>query len=439
MDHLKRIHSNYSVLEIDGQSLSLDSFMQRNIEYPPESQKKKTMDKYVMLMIARDVQPFSMVEDDGFRNLMQQMDPKYKMPSRTFFREVMLPKIYKDLRKDLECELEGVQYVAITTDGWTSRANEAYITVTCHYVNKQFQLITAVLSTASLLTPTNHSAMNIADTIRQVLNEWKLLHKVVTIVTDNDATMKKACEHLQIKHFPCFAQTINLLVKEILKLEIIRPILTKCKTVVAFMKRSSTAMAKFKDAQMVTPPLGLIQEVPTRWNSAFQMMERILQTNEALSIALLGTAKAPAPFSAEEIGVLEELCSLLRPFEKATKLISGGKYPTMFLVIPIVCEMQSQVFSYKDSFKSPEAILAFNFLSERYNDRFGHYETRTVPRMATLIDPRFKKQGFQRTNNADQAYRALEDELHNVFKNLTQEPSTSASIAPTPFRIAVPG
>nr|XP_017093875.2 E3 SUMO-protein ligase ZBED1-like [Drosophila bipectinata] len=319
------------------------------------------MDKYVMLMIARDVQPFSMVEDDGFRNLMQHMDPKYKMPSRTFFREVMLPKIYKDLRKDLECELEGVQYVAITTDGWTSRANKAFITVSCHYVNKQFQLITAVLSTASLLTPTNHSAMNIADTIRQVLNEWKLLHKVVTIVTDNDATMKKACEHFQIKHFPCFAHTINLLVQEILKLEIIRPILTKCKTVVAFMKRSSTAMAKFKDAQMVTPPLGLIQEVPIRWNSAFQMMERILQTNEALSIALLGTAKAPAPFSAEEIGVLEELCSLLRTFEKATKLISGGKYPTMSLVIPIVCEMQSQVFSYKDSFKSPEAILAFNF------------------------------------------------------------------------------
>nr|XP_017109319.2 zinc finger BED domain-containing protein 4-like [Drosophila bipectinata] len=168
MDHLKRIHPNYSVLEIDGQSPSLDSLMQRNMEY--ESQKKKTTEKYVMLMIARDVQPFSMVEDDGFRNLMQHMDPKYKIPSRTFFREVMLPKIYKDLRKDLECELEGVQYVAITTDGWTSRANEAYITVTCHFVNKKFQLITAVLSTASLLTPTNHSALNIADTIRQVLN-----------------------------------------------------------------------------------------------------------------------------------------------------------------------------------------------------------------------------------------------------------------------------
>jgi len=201
--------------------------------------------------------------------------------------------------------------------------------------------------------------------------------------------MKKACEHLQNKHFPCFAHTINLLVQEILKMEVIRPVLTKCKTVVAFIKNSSTAMAKFKDALMVADPLGLIQEVPTRWNSAFEMIERILKTKEALSIALLGTAKAPEPFSADKIDVLDELCSLLRPFEKATKLISGGKYPIMSLVIPMFCEMETQVLSYKNSFKSPEAILAFDTLSDRFKDRFGHYETRTVPRIATMIDPTF--------------------------------------------------
>jgi len=135
---------------------------------PSESRQKKSLDKYVMLMIARDVQPFSMVDDDGLRDLMQRIDPKYKMPSRTYYRDIMLPKLYNELKKDLECELEGVHYVAITTDGWTSRANEAYITVTCHFVNKKFELVLAALSTASLVTPTNHSAVNIADTLRQV-------------------------------------------------------------------------------------------------------------------------------------------------------------------------------------------------------------------------------------------------------------------------------
>jgi len=43
-----------------------------------------------------------MVDDDGFRDLIQRMDPKYKMPSRTYFKDIMLPKLYNELRKDLE-------------------------------------------------------------------------------------------------------------------------------------------------------------------------------------------------------------------------------------------------------------------------------------------------------------------------------------------------
>jgi len=74
-----------------------------------------------------------MVDDDGFRDLIQRMDPKYKMPSRTYFKDIMLPKLYNELRKDLEYELEGVQvcsnYRSIT-----------YI-VTCHFVNKKFKLV----------------------------------------------------------------------------------------------------------------------------------------------------------------------------------------------------------------------------------------------------------------------------------------------------------
>jgi len=216
----------------------------------------------------------------------------------------MLPKLYDELKEHLKSELNVVNYVAITTDEWTSLANEAYITVTCHFVNKNFELITAVLSTATLATPTNHSAANVAESLMQVLSEWGLQKKVVSIVTDNDATMKKACEDMSLKHLPCFAHTINLLVQEILKMEILRPVLTKCKSIVAFIKRSSTTMAKFKVAQNCTDPLTLIQEVPTRWNSAYHMIERILATKDALTIALLGTAKAPLPFVSGDLEIL---------------------------------------------------------------------------------------------------------------------------------------
>ena len=81
--------------------------------------------------------------------------------------------------------------VAITTDCWTAKSNEGYITVTCHFVDTNFELKSLVLSTEKLLTPTNHKADNIANTLRCILTEWDVFHKVDSIVTDNDATMKK--------------------------------------------------------------------------------------------------------------------------------------------------------------------------------------------------------------------------------------------------------
>ncbi|KAH8267401.1 hypothetical protein KR026_012457, partial [Drosophila bipectinata] len=52
----------------------------------------------------------------------------------------------------------------------------------------------------------------------------------------------------------------------------------------------------------------------------------------------------------------------------------------------------------------------------RFTERFAHYETSTVPRIATIIDPRFKKHGFSARSNAEQACRAMEEELISAIR-----------------------
>ncbi|XP_036344463.1 zinc finger BED domain-containing protein 1-like, partial [Rhagoletis pomonella] len=423
-DHLKRIHPNRLTAEKLPVSTKLDAFLLRDVQYPADSKRKEELDKHVMRVIALDVQPFSIVNDTGFRALMHKMDPRYKLPSKTYLRDVSLPKVYESLKGQLQSALECVEYVAITTDGWTSKANESYLTITCHFINTGFQLNSAVLSTSTLSTSTNHTAANIADSIRVVLTEWGLMGKVVSIVTDNDSTMKKACELLEVKHFPCFAHTVNLLVQDVLKLEILGPILTKCKSIVSFMKRSTTAMAKFKQAQNIESPLGLIQEVSTRWNSAFQIIKRLLETMQALSSVLLCTPKAPVPFSAEEIDILNELTELLSPFQDATIATSGSKNATISLVIPLTRELHQKLQNLRPNLKTAEVVCAFETLSSRLNDRFAHYETRTVPRITTLIDPRFKKDGFKSSSNADQAVKALEQEIYTALPSTSREQPT---------------
>lgn len=61
-------------------------------------------------------------------------------------------------------------------------------------------------------------------------------------------------------------------------------------------------MDTFKKEQNTpdSEPLKLIQDMPTRWNSTYLMIKRVLEVNEALGKALLKLRRAPPPLSIEE-------------------------------------------------------------------------------------------------------------------------------------------
>ncbi|XP_017480716.1 PREDICTED: zinc finger BED domain-containing protein 1-like [Rhagoletis zephyria] len=251
-DHLKRAHPN-----LRGKpscSKKINQYFTRDAKYDNNSEHKKNIDDALIWMIAADIQPFRIVEDSGFRKFVECLDPRYVLPSRTSLQNLLLKNTYNDVKKKLQVILNGTQYCAITTDCWTSRANENYLTVTCHFITDNCKLQVAVLSTNKLLSGTNHSAENISETLRNVLSEWSILHKVTSLVTDNAASMLKACEILQKRNITCFAHTINLIVQDALGKAYIKGVLVKCKHIVSYFKSSTIAYEKFKAAQCIPKP-----------------------------------------------------------------------------------------------------------------------------------------------------------------------------------------
>lgn len=77
---------------------------------------------------------------------------------------------------------------SITTDCWTSKSNQAYIGITCHYINEDFDLISNVLSLKHLTD--NHTADYIHTNINCVLRDWDLENKVNTF-NKNEKIQKK--------------------------------------------------------------------------------------------------------------------------------------------------------------------------------------------------------------------------------------------------------
>ena len=104
--------------------------------------------------IVKDLRPYSVVQNSGFKNLIRVLEPKYTIPSRQHFSETVIPELYAKISQEVKQQLNG-NYVALTTDGWTSRATESYVTITSSHIDENWNIKNYVL--LSICPPVNKS------------------------------------------------------------------------------------------------------------------------------------------------------------------------------------------------------------------------------------------------------------------------------------------
>ena len=86
-------------------------------------------------MIAVDSQPFSIVEDHGFSNLLKTIEPRYLLTSRKFFTENILPRIHTGVKLEVHSLLSSVSFFSFTTDIWSTNVNnDSLLSLTAHWL-----------------------------------------------------------------------------------------------------------------------------------------------------------------------------------------------------------------------------------------------------------------------------------------------------------------
>ena len=122
-------------------------------------------------MMIHDFQPYSFVEGKGFIKLMHQLEPCCEIPHRTTFSRSVVPSIYKEVKQQVEWKLTDVQQskskLALTTDMWTSEANDAYLGLSCHYLTANFELVSLCLAVEHFTG--RHTGANIASCLNRFL------------------------------------------------------------------------------------------------------------------------------------------------------------------------------------------------------------------------------------------------------------------------------
>ena len=139
-------------------------------KYKSDSPRAKELTKAVGYFIVKDLIPTSVVQGDGFHKLLEKLDPRYQLPSRKTLSDRVIPTMYNNI-KDTKVlpDLSDAKYVAITSDCWTSRVNQSYISVTTHFVKTKsdWKFERFVLESKEL--PGSHTAEHLAEAIKEYL------------------------------------------------------------------------------------------------------------------------------------------------------------------------------------------------------------------------------------------------------------------------------
>ncbi|KAG9261818.1 zinc finger BED domain-containing protein 4-like [Astyanax mexicanus] len=402
------------------------SFLLVYIFYPSSQQM---LDSALVNMIVKDLQPFTIVDDAGFREFVGILDPTYVIPSRKALKSMVEAK-YTETKEKAKEEVQKATAVSLTSDMWTSIHMDAYLAITCHLINEKDELSTFLLGVGKF--PKSHSAENLAEVKTALMAEWGIQKKVRCLVTDAAPNMVACAGLLKMRHTICIAHALNLIVKKAIDqtpgLEHIR---SKARKIAGYFRSSTTAKERLfqMQGQMGRPTLKLIQEVETRWNSTFAMLQRMYQQREPVGAALVTLKTDLTPLTSEEYHTINECLGVLSTFNEATTELSEERRVSGSKVIPLIRMLRHALNTKQSQAQDEKSIQLCSNLFRLLNDRVSSYETMSIMTLATLLDPRYKTVGFCSQSNAQAAVKRLTGECATVIRIQEQQntPSTSSA------------
>ncbi|XP_051918634.1 E3 SUMO-protein ligase ZBED1-like [Hippocampus zosterae] len=372
--------------------------------------RKQALDEALVNLVVKDWQPFSIVDDCGFRALVASLDPAYALPSRRALKKMVAEK-YEEEKSRAKAAVAGAEAVSLSAETWGSAGAEARVALTCHFLDDSMRAATAPLGVLPL--PEAHTSAHVGERLTSLLEEWAIGGKVTSVVTDAAPQMAACVGQLNLRHVLCFARSLHLVVTKSLDATAgLRELRGRARRLVALFKSSAAAQEKLRQAQarMCRPAAPLLQEAEARWTSTFLMLQRLCQERRCLEAALaaLGTdADAAAALSPQDDETAAACLRLLAPFYEAAVEMSQEKRLAGSKVIPITKMLLLHLYESNGKTAQPTAKRLGHNLVSAMHETFDTLESQTALTLSTLLDPRFKTFGFYNQAQAQTSVKRL--------------------------------
>uniref|UniRef100_H3B7L0 HAT C-terminal dimerisation domain-containing protein n=1 Tax=Latimeria chalumnae TaxID=7897 RepID=H3B7L0_LATCH len=376
-------------------------------------------------MIAKDMLPSSFVKGDGFKELMDYIEPEYTVPARKTIM-ARLETLHTECAAAVRDKLAIAEKVAITTNSWTALNTESYVTITCHFI-RQWKMKSVVLQTRAL--PERHTAENLADMLNTAAETWNLKGKITACVHDNASNMVLTnTALLEWESNPCFAHTLQLAINDGFKVSSINRVVGAASRLISHFHHSpvATQALKLKQQQQNLPQHRLTQYCKTRWNSINDMIERLQKQRWAIAAVL--SDRSFTKLAERMIIIIEELLPVLCSLKCATTALCGESEVPISMVYPVTATLLSKHLKPvpEESNKVTEFKTAVSETLRRRLEPAALHRAGKAALISSLLDPRHKHLKF-----IDAPVRmAIREKLDELLSNLPQNDDNIAGVGP---------
>ncbi|CAI5527163.1 unnamed protein product [Closterium sp. Naga37s-1] len=256
--------------------------------------------------------------------------------------------------------------VSITIDMWTAPNNKAWLVVTGHWIDENFQLRTMVLEFREMLG--RHGGREMAQVVEETIVQWGLEGRCLGFTTDNASNNIAAfrrmseegggqCFFSSRMHFRCLAHVINLAVQAALAVDSIRKLLKILREMASWIGFSPQRSGSFLGLQRTS------QANPATPKPALKLGLSKTDKKKVESLRLTDA----------DWETLQAVKTFLSPFAKVSKAAEGAAYPTVSMVVPyyngLIDAMESRLAKGPSPTLQPMIVAALSHLKKRVRPR----------------------------------------------------------------------
>ena len=220
---------------------------------------------------------------------------------------------------------------------------------------------------------------------------------------DNAANAVNGVSLTEWPHFGCVAHTLQLCIKTGLDISTISQMVAASRKLVGHFKHSVVAMTGLRDkqTQLNVAEHHLIQDVSTRWNSTYFMLDRLAEQQVA-PYAVIHDAAITKPhhqyldLKDTQWNLLTQMVVVLKPLQVATTVFSADLNLSCSIIYPVINGLLSNhlVVTADDL---PSVKVFKDTVAKELNRRFTPFSTDTaksLPVLCAAVDPRYSQLNF---------------------------------------------